>query len=207
MSTYRPDWPPLTADLAARAIVAAARAIGDDPVRAATVMGSERIGLYAGMKAVSIACDCSLVRLAAVFRFAHSSVLGCRKRHRDRFDYALTAALLAIGGAKAEPAPDPHASPSPRSEPEPAIEGAHRRVEPPIALPAPVQAPPVPKPAVMTACGASERTRARLAEAVRKRSETLAAAPRPKAHRPASRRAPRELVDADDVPELNGRML
>jgi hypothetical protein len=99
---------PLTADLVARAIIAAARAYGDDPVISVTSISTQkRRALSPALSGLNYALDIPLDRLCAIFGMKKSSIHVARAPsvRKPAFTAAEQAAMAAAGGAAPEPAP------------------------------------------------------------------------------------------------------
>lgn len=89
---------PLTAELCARALVAAADAYGDDPVEAIRARDcAKRRALTAAVLAVGAAVDLSPEAIGKVFGVDGGTVRKAEKRGGDGFDAALAAAYAAVG--------------------------------------------------------------------------------------------------------------
>lgn len=89
---------PLTADLCARAIIAAARAADIDPVKActATKTSPHRLALSAAGGGINRALEIPLDRLGAVLGVARMTVYTSRSKRVARFVAAETAAMRAV---------------------------------------------------------------------------------------------------------------
>ena len=139
---------PLTADLCARAIVASARAYGDDPLRAVSVTrGVLRRSLSPAAVALSRTTMQERTRICALLNLRDTSVTAAQSKSGEDFQRALAAALLALGGP---------ATAIPPTQSTPAIAGpvevdrAITVVDPPPKALAPPRMPgpkPLPKPA------------------------------------------------------------
>jgi hypothetical protein len=104
----------LTADLVARAIIAAARSFGDDPVMACTSRAKDkRRSLVAAAGGLAVAGICTARRASAVLGLNPTSVGGARCGRRENFDRAQTAAAEAVRSAAEPPPALPAAHPAP----------------------------------------------------------------------------------------------
>ena len=174
---------PLSADLCAAAVVAAARALGDDPGRAWTVRrGVRRRATAPAAAATAQATELPLKRVAPLFGVQAQHVERARQRGGDSFVFALTQALLAVGGSALANAPVRAPPPQP-SEPE-EIEAEYRVIEPVRSLQAPQPAtvsspPPARAPSAVRPTRLSDRPAVFVSMAGERPSHTDAS-PRPR---------------------------
>lgn len=123
--------PVLTADLVARAVIAAAISFGDDPI--AAMMSSSRSlkrVRVAAAGGLSVAGVCTLRRAARVLDVRDTSVSTARSSARPDFDRAELAAAEAATWTWAAKAEAPSVSPPCVSPPPPAVEERPLHVPP-----------------------------------------------------------------------------
>lgn len=150
----------LTAELCARAIVASARAYGDDPLRAVTVTrGVLRRSLSPAAVALARATALERTQVCSVLRLRDTAVTAAQAKAGAAFLRALAEALAAIDGpatALPPPAAEPVAAapavqpalpvvdPPPRALAPPRMPGPKPTPSPPPVVVAPSPAPPPP---------------------------------------------------------------
>lgn len=124
--------PQITADLAARAVIAAARAYGDDPVRAVEVdRGPPRRAVTAAAAGLSVATGATFARVAQVLQIRKQNLSRSRAAGGELFAAAVAAAegavRAAMTSASASLAPQPPKLfvPGVRSLPAPATSLVH----------------------------------------------------------------------------------
>lgn len=188
-----PDHQVLTAELCARAIVASAKSYGDDPLRVmATQQGLLRRSIIPAGLAIAQATGTPLRDLGALLRFNPAKRHDAERNGGDRYRAALTAALLAIGGAALALAPEKAVRSKPQKRavaPAPVL--APKLLGPAISSPAPELAVPI--------APAPERI-----EGEKSRLDMLRAAVR--AHK-SGRRCPESIQVAGRAPEPCGVLL
>lgn len=97
---------PLTADTVARAVIAAARAYGDDPIAAMTASSPKgRRALVAAAGGLAIATGQPHGACSRVLGIGHSSIVNARKRGLSAYQDAELAAVRALGVGDAAPQP------------------------------------------------------------------------------------------------------
>lgn len=91
------DAPLLTADLCARAIIAAARAFGDDPVMACTSQSArKRRALSAAASGLVQGADVGVLRAQAVLGLSHCAIRQARRAQGEPWAGAALAAMRAV---------------------------------------------------------------------------------------------------------------
>lgn len=139
----------LTADLAARAIIAAAQSLGFDPVRCATChpKAAERVAITAAAGGLHEGAGVDYLQLARVLGVATSTMYTARSKKGARYKAAEQAAMRAVELASIEPEfDDEDLAPEISATPEPVAVGPVLRRPPPGPIAAQV-APPAPTPA------------------------------------------------------------
>lgn len=98
----------LTADLVARAVIAAARSYGDDPVRAMQAVGraNDRRSLTAAVGGLARALELPVERAGAVLRVKKSAVYTNRSKRIDGYLAAEASAMRAVEFALADAEPE-----------------------------------------------------------------------------------------------------
>jgi hypothetical protein len=131
---------PFTAEVCARAIIAACASYGDDPLKITTFSVKARRGLAPAASAVRSATGHPLKYVCRAMGGSAFTVHHAEKRSSPDYLKAKTAALAAIGGASATLAPEPGQARRPiRPDPEtvsdlPDALLAPRPIAPPIAV-------------------------------------------------------------------------
>lgn len=95
---YAPDAPPM-ADLVARAVIAAARALGEDPVEAVTGRTLGRRALAPAVSGMARVGACSTRRVARMLGMGRETVAKARGRGGEDFLRAEAAAAAAVDAA------------------------------------------------------------------------------------------------------------
>lgn len=132
----------LTADLCARAVIAAAQAYGDDPVQACLAAGTAQVrrSLGAAVSGLARATDLPIPRVAGVFGLRPQTIHQARHKKRGDFLRAELAALRAAEFAMWRPEAAESVAPE--------VEAAAPPAETPAAPPELATAPePAPAPA------------------------------------------------------------